>query len=706
MQNATTILNNIFGYQDFRPHQQEIIENLIEGQDALVLMPTGGGKSLCYQIPAICRQGTGIVISPLIALMQDQVEALNQYGIKAAYINSTQTPEQQQAIEEQLKSNEIELLYITPERLLMGRTINLLSQCQLSLFAIDEAHCVSQWGHDFRPEYQQLKRLHQTFPEIPRVALTATADQRTRDEIIDQLDLHEARRFITSFDRPNIHYRISETGSKEDLWKFMQNSHANNAGIVYCLSRKKVEDIAQWLSDKGREALPYHAGLTQKQREENQQRFLRENNLIMVATIAFGMGIDKPDVRFVAHLNLPKSIEAYYQETGRAGRDGLPADAWMTYSLKDLVTLKQMNQENQHTEQHFVTHSKLEKMLALCESTSCRRHYILNYFDETSDPKCGNCDICIDPPETWDATEAARKALSCVYRTGQRFGVSYVTDVLLGKSNNRISQNRHESLSTFGIGNEHTNSEWKNIFRQLIGHGYLDVKADQFGAVALTEKARPLLKGDTTLNLRKLRKSSTKTASSQRSVLRDIDEELFEALRQLRLELSRKENVPPYVIFHDKTLVDMSRKRPQNLQEMTTISGMGQKKIDKFGADFLQLIQQFDIHPWLKNSLSETVNDTLSCYLDKRNVKAVAETRQLTESTIYSHLSKAIEDNVIALKEITEIKNAETELVKNAIRLCEAEGDDSARCVFESLNGEIDYGIINCVRASMASSPL
>jgi len=706
MQNAYDILHKVFGYDDFRHHQADIIKTLLDGDDALVLMPTGGGKSLCFQIPAIVRNGVGIVVSPLIALMQDQVDALTQSGVSAAFLNSSQTTETQQHIQQQLIKGDLDLLYITPERLLLSKTLSLLKQISVSLFAIDEAHCVSQWGHDFRVEYQQLKILHQQFPEIPRVALTATADDRTRKEIIEQLDLHNAKTFINSFDRPNIHYRINEQATKADLWRFIENSHKNNAGIIYCLSRRKVEDIANWLTDQGREALPYHAGLSSQQREHNQRRFIREEGLIVVATIAFGMGIDKPDVRFVAHLNLPKSIEAYYQETGRAGRDGLPADAWMTYNLKDLMTLRQMIQEGSNELQQRVSQSKLDTLMALCETTTCRRQHLLRYFNEELKEKCGNCDICLDPPETWDATEASRKALSCVFRTGQRFGVGYLADVLTGKVDDRITTNGHDTITTYGIGKDLNVKEWKNIYRQLIGAGYIEINADEYGAIQLTEKSRPLLRGEMTLQLRKQKKSGkVKTGNTRTTALRDIDEALFEDLRQCRYDLSKAEGVPPYVIFHDKTLIEMTRQRPDDLSEMSQIAGIGDKKLDKFGQQFLNIIKQHEIHPWLKNTLSDTVNQTLEAYIERQNIADVADFRQLTPSTVYSHLSKAIENEVISIKEINEIEPSDVDLVKKAVLLCESDGNETTKAIFESLNNEIDYGIIHCVRASMQTSP-
>lgn len=704
MKDAYKILNKTFGYDDFRHQQADIIEDILNNKDAMVLMPTGGGKSLCYQIPAIIRPGTGIVVSPLIALMQDQVDALTQLGLSAGYLNSNQSSETQYNIEQQLLNNELDLLYITPERLVSNRMLSLIKQSTISLFAIDEAHCVSQWGHDFRKEYQQLSILHTQFPNIPRIALTATADERTRQEIIQQLDLHNAKTYINSFDRPNIHYQISDQNSKTDLLKFIKNSHATDAGIIYCLSRKRVNETADWLTEQGFNALPYHAGLPQIVREQNQKRFLREDGIIIVATIAFGMGIDKPDVRFVAHLNLPKSIEAYYQETGRAGRDGLPADAWMAYGLKDMMLLKQMIQDGDNEMQQRVSHSKLDALMALCETTHCRRYHLLEYFGEETKEKCGNCDTCITPPESWDATEASRKALSCIYRTGQRFGVSYLTDVLLGKTNERITKNAHDKITTYGIGKDLSANEWKGIYRQLIAMDYININFEQYGALFLTDKARPLLRGEVSLSLRKQsKKASKKSAGSTKSILRDIDQEVFEELRQCRYSLSQQESVPPYVIFHDKTLVEMSRKRPATLVEMGKIAGIGEKKLDKFGQKFLDIIMQFDIHPWFKNDLSETVNSTLDYYLKLKDTQAVADARSLSVSTIYTHLSTAIKHEVIELDDITEINDTEITQVKNAIELCAEGGQEGTKAIFEFLNEEIEYGIIHCVRARLDS---
>lgn len=598
MQNALDILQNTFGYHDFRHHQAEIVDTLIKGGDALVLMPTGGGKSLCYQIPAILRDGVGIVVSPLIALMQDQVEALRQIGIRGAFINSSLGAREQREVENALTAGDLDLLYVAPERLLTSRTLELLGRLRLALFAIDEAHCVSQWGHDFRREYQQLTVLHERFPDVPRVALTATADERTRREIVSQLALHDATIFVNSFDRPNIRYTISEgLNARNRLWRFIESEHPDASGIVYCLSRKKVGSVAQWLCGKGRLALPYHAGLSDDARRLNQARFLKEDGVIIVATIAFGMGIDKPDVRFVAHLNLPKSVEAYYQETGRAGRDGQPADAWMAYGLQDVITLRQMSRDSDADESYKrVTWAKLEALLGLCEQTVCRRQTLLAYFGEQRNTPCGNCDNCIHPPETWDGTEAARKALSCIYRTGQRFGVNYVIEVLCGKDDPRIKRNRHDELSTFGIGTGHTATEWRSILRQLVAQGYLVSDKVGHGTLQLTEKTRPLLRGEHSIQLRRMRKppGAKQQKADARTILSAPDSELFEKLRAHRSLLAKQRAIPPYIIFHDKTLQEIARQRPRNEIDLQTISGVGEKKLSEYGAGFLGVVEDFE----------------------------------------------------------------------------------------------------------------
>lgn len=598
MNDALHVLNNTFGYSEFRHPQDEIINSVIAGEDALVLMPTGGGKSLCYQIPAMCQHGVGIVISPLIALMQDQVDALAQLGVSAGFLNSTLAFSEVQAIENALLNNELDLLYIAPERLTQERTLNLLQQSEISLFAIDEAHCVSQWGHDFRSDYLQLSLLHERFPQIPRIALTATADDRTRQEICDRLQLNNAQHFISGFDRPNIQYRIAlKQNGRQQLLRFLKREHDDDAGVIYCLSRKKVDDTAAWLVKEGYNALPYHAGLPAQTRSLHQKRFLREEGLIIVATIAFGMGIDKPDVRFVAHLDLPKSIEAYYQESGRAGRDGHPATAWMTYGLQDVIKLRQMMEGSDGSDEHKrVERHKLDAMLGLCEITSCRRNALLRYFGEESLEHCGNCDSCISPVETWDGSKAAQKALSCVYRSGQRFGVNHLIDILLGNQTDKISQWGHDKITTFGIGKDLDAANWRSVFRQLVARAYLQVQVDAFGAVHLTEKCRPLLRGEESIWLRKDEREK-KPALRKRNEAREIkeaDKALWDALRDKRKALADDQGVPPYVIFHDATLMEMVEKRPLSFAAMLGISGVGDSKLEKYGGDFLSVIEEYE----------------------------------------------------------------------------------------------------------------
>ncbi|NYS80434.1 DNA helicase RecQ [Halomonas glaciei] len=591
---ALKVLQEVFGYDSFRGPQQAIIEHVMAGGDALVLMPTGGGKSLCYQIPALLREGTAIVVSPLIALMQDQVAALEQNGVRAAYLNSSLDYHEAVEVENRLRAGELDLLYVAPERLATPRMQMLLEQTRIALFAIDEAHCVSQWGHDFRPEYRQLSQLHQRFPQVPRIALTATADVPTRGDIMEHLQLQEAALYNSGFDRPNIRYHIAENqgNAKEQLLRFIREHHDGEAGIVYCLSRRKVEETAVWLERQGLTALPYHAGLPPEQRQHHQTRFLREDGVVVVATIAFGMGIDKPDVRFVAHLNLPKSIEAYYQETGRAGRDGLPADAWMAYGLQDVITLRQMQQGSSAADQQKrIEQQKLDAMLGLCEIISCRRQALLHYFGDHLDDPCGNCDNCLTPPETWEATVAAQKALSCVYRTEQRFGVTYLVDVLLGKSNERITRFGHDRLSTYGIGKDLSASEWKALFRQLIASGFLSVDMEGHGGIKLTANAKPVLRGEQPLTLRKPSKAKATRRGNKRSSVPQGHGPLWEALRQHRRELAEAQGVPAYVIFHDATLAEMVEQKPQSLDALGAISGIGARKLADYGEEFLAVIQ-------------------------------------------------------------------------------------------------------------------
>lgn len=586
------VLQSIYGYDQFRGQQQAIINTVVAGDDALVLMPTGGGKSLCYQIPALIRAGVGVVISPLIALMQDQVDALLQLGVKAAFLNSTLSMAEQSQVERQITAGELDLLYIAPERLVQERTLALLQACRISLFAIDEAHCVSQWGHDFRQDYLSLSLLNERFPEVPRVALTATADKRTREEIIQRLHLSHAETFISGFDRPNIRYSIaSKTPGRKQLLTFLQGRQGDS-GIIYCMSRKKVEDTARWLTDSGYNALPYHAGLTPELRGHHQRRFLREEGVVMVATIAFGMGIDKPDVRFVVHLDLPKSIEAYYQETGRAGRDGEPAEAWMVYGLQDVVRLQQMQAQSEGNERFLRSERhKLDAMLALCEATSCRRQVLLQYFGEQAPAACGNCDNCQIPPDTWDATEAAQKFLSTVYRTGQRFGVMHIIDVLLGRATDKVHQHRHEQLSTFGIGTELSEVRWRSLARQLVVRGFLHVDVEGYNAMQLTDACRSVLKGELSLELRV--EQDNLSSRRKKAVIRDVpveDEQLWQALKECRKRLAEEHGVPPYVIFHDATLKAMLASKPMSRMEMLTLSGVGQTKLDKFANDFIDVI--------------------------------------------------------------------------------------------------------------------
>ena len=594
---ALDVLERVFGYSSFHNTQKLAIDAVCAGRDCLVLMPTGGGKSLCYQIPSLLLQGTGIVVSPLIALMEDQVSSLLELGVAAAYLNSSLTYDEQQVIEKQLLNGELQLLYVAPERLLTERLLSLLSRSEISLFAIDEAHCVSQWGHDFRKEYQQLRQLHERFPDVPRIALTATADARTRQEIVTELDLAQADQFTDSFDRENIHYQIDDGLKPLDrLWQFIQTNHSSDSGIVYCLSRKKVEKVADWLAAKGRAALPYHAGMTDLERRTNQNRFQFDDGVIIVATVAFGMGIDKPDVRFVAHLSLPKSIEAYYQETGRAGRDGDPASAWMSFGMQDLVLLRQMvRQSDALPEIVRVMQSKLESMMAYTETIDCRRKVLLAYFDEEYDGTCGACDNCLYPPKSWDATDAARKALSCIYRTGQRFGVGYLTDILLGRVNDRIESNGHTHLSTYGIGRNIDYQQWRILFRQLLAFGFVDVDHEGLGVLKLNESCRDLLKGKQELKLRRVSVGS-KSSKRQQDVHADLSrrqQHLFEQLRILRLDIARNKGVPPFTVFNDRTLKEMAKVQPTEEFELGEISGVGAYKIRTYGQQFLDTIAEY-----------------------------------------------------------------------------------------------------------------
>ncbi len=707
MQRAQQILEKTFGYKKFRLEQEPVIRALIEGRDVMALMPTGGGKSLCYQIPALVREGVAVVVSPLIALMQDQVDALRLLGIRAAFLNSTLTPHERIETERALTSGGLDLLYVAPERLVTLGMMRLLERSHIALFAIDEAHCVSQWGHDFRPEYRQLRLLHEKFPTVPRIALTATADRRTRAEIISELDLGEAEQFISSFDRPNIRYTILEGGGgREQLWRFIENEHPQDAGIVYCLSRKKVEETANWLSLKGRTALPYHAGLPAEQRAQNQQRFLREEGVIIVATIAFGMGIDKPDVRFVAHLNLPKNIEAYYQETGRAGRDGLPASAWMSYGLQDVIMLRQMTDSGDADEmQKKILHDKLNAMLALCETTSCRRQDILAYFDEELPEPCGNCDNCLNPPETRDARVDAQKALSCVYRTEQRFGVNYLIDVLKGKETDRILQFGHHRQSTFGIGRDLSQNEWRAVFRQLIARGCLFADQENYGSLRLTDKAHPYLKGEREFalrtNIKPARKEKGRRQRSAAAALPFVSRPLFEALRDLRTRLAAKQNVPPYVIFSDASLIEMARRRPLNDADFLNISGVGEAKLKRYGGKFMKIIDKMPFDQRLDNNLPDTVNETLALHLQGLGALEISRKRALALSTIYEHFAEGIEAGIVEAADVLSLDKPEQDEIFAAFEDTNTLEEGRLKPAFEALDGRYEYGILKCLLADM-----
>jgi ATP-dependent DNA helicase RecQ len=593
---ALHLLQTVFGYPAFRGQQAQIVEQVASGGDALVLMPTGGGKSLCYQIPALLRDGVGVVVSPLIALMQDQVDALAEVGVKAAFLNSTQTYEEAARIERMVRTKQIDLLYVAPERLLTPRCFDLLQDSQIALFAIDEAHCVSQWGHDFRPEYIRLSVLHEHFPNIPRIALTATADHQTRAEIVHRLQLEKAAQFVSSFDRPNIRYQIVEkSNGRKQLLDFITTEHGGDSGIVYCLSRKKVEETAEFLNEHGIRALPYHAGMEHAKRAGNQARFLREDNIVMVATIAFGMGIDKPDVRFVCHLDLPKSIEGYYQETGRAGRDGMPASAWMAYGLQDVVLQRRMIDESEADESFKrVLGTKLDAMLGLCETLSCRRVRLLDYFGEGGAP-CGNCDTCLIPPVSFDGTVPVQKLLSAIYRVDQRFAAGHVIDVLRGVDSERIGTWHHNSLSVFGVGADRSEQEWRAILRQAIALGLVTVDHENFASLKLTDAARPVLKGEQKVQLRQYQKpvKQKRSAAPKGYVETDLaadEQAIFDRLRSWRMGAAREHNVPAYVIFVDATLREIAKAKPASLDDLRGVSGVGEKKLASYGDEIVRLI--------------------------------------------------------------------------------------------------------------------
>lgn len=731
-QTPLEILRSVYGFRDFRGKQEDIISHMINGGDAVVIMPTGSGKSLCYQLPSMIRQGTGIIVSPLIALMQDQVNELKQMGVRAAFLNSSQSPQEQSSVELQLRNGELDMLYVAPERLVTPVFLALLDSIQPALFTIDEAHCVSQWGHDFRPEYTRLSILRERFPSVPVIALTATADDPTRKDIVEQLALHQAALFATGFDRPNITYTIQnrERGLSQ-LFSFIRKKYAEESGIVYCQSRKKVEEIASKLCGEGFNALPYHAGMSAIQRNHNQSRFMMEENVIMVATIAFGMGVNKPNVRFVAHMGLPKSLEAYHQETGRAGRDGLPADALLLYNLQDIVLARRMITRSSTT-RAIVEQHKFSSMLGFVETTECRRNVLLSYFGEHRSKKCENCDTCLFPVETWDGTIAAQKALSCVYRTGQRFGATHMADILTGSLNKRVSEHQHNEIKTFGCGKELGKETWKGVFRQLVALQMLESDPEN-GSLKLNETSWKILKSELPVRLRRESLSATavKAVSKQeddaalQNALRLPDATiLLEQLKIERTRISREQNIPPYSVLPDKTLLELVAYRPMQMDELCNIHGIGQTKLAMYGELMLAVLNHFEAEHGRPDSLpplpqraaakqkkkeasktiTDTVQKTIDLFKNLGDVQAVAAERSLVEGTVYGHIARAVELGELSIGQVTAHLNVdELELVRAQVAAAIG-GGQGIKGAHAALQGAYDYGLLRCIAVDLKNT--
>ncbi len=733
-QSPLEVLRSVYGYKSFVGLQESIIEHVIAGGDALAFMPTGSGKSLCYQIPAMIRPGVGVIVSPLIALMRDQVCALTGNGARAACLNSSLSSGEAWEVERRLSRGELDLLYVAPERLMLPWFMEMLSRLSIALFAIDEAHCVSQWGHDFRPEYLQLAELAERFPGVPRIALTATADGPTRADIVNRLHFESARIFSAGFDRPNIRYIVvPKRRGKEQLLEFIESEHKGDSGIVYRMSRKKVEETSRWLNDHGIESLPYHAGMDKRDREAAQDAFMRKEGLVMAATVAFGMGVDKPDVRFVAHLDPPKSLEAYHQETGRAGRDGLPADAWMSFGLGDLAVMRKIiAPEGELSGQKRIELQKFNAMVGFCEAISCRRQILLGYFGEDSEP-CGNCDLCLDPPETVDGAVAAQKALSCVFRTGQRFGAAHCVNVLTGTFSKPVLRWGHETVSTFGIGTEYPPEQWHALYRQLLADGSLEISPDGYGGLRLTQRAWEILKDGRKFAMRLVREEEKGRAGRKREsrerkaktgwtaeFLQTPEETaLFSMLRETRREIAGEEGVPPYLVFPDKTLLGMALVKPRTETELLAVSGVGASKLSKYGTAFLDALNaHYATHgrgeprsePGAeraekairkKRERGETAQVSLELFRKLGSVQATAQERGLTVHTVYSHLIQAVTRGEIEAAEICPLSPEDARRVEKTLASFMTRGETALKPVFEALDGEFGYEDIRCVRAGM-----